>query len=162
MLHTGSDPAGPPFQLGPVAVTSPPRTFSRPATATPLRGLRLDQDIALVGYELAPVAPTVTVTLYWQSGTALTRPYKVFAQLLAAGNQVVAQSDQWPGAGSRPTTGWLPQEIISDSHTLTIPPGAPPGPYRLIAGLYDPFSGQRLPLEDGSGDFLSLPEVNWP
>ena len=37
----------------------------------------------------------------------------------------------------------------------------PPGPYRLIAGLYDPDTGQRLPVVDDGGavtsDFIALP-----
>ena len=42
-------------------------------------------------------------------------------------------------------------EIIADYHTLTLLPDSPLGPYRLIVGLYDPLTGQRLPLIAADG-----------
>ena len=63
-----------------------------------------------------------------------------------------------PAAGARPTTGWLPGEIIRDIHTLTVAPDAPPGRYALEVGMYDPASGERLCLPDG-GDRILLPTL---
>ena len=96
----------------------------------------------------------------------MTSRYKVFAQLLAADNTLVAQSDSFPAAGQRPTTGWLPQEIIADAHTLAFANPPAPGTYRLIAGLYNPLTGQRLPSinEQGQpvGDAILVAEVTFP
>jgi len=79
---------------------------------------------------------------------------------------VVAQSDSFPAAGERPTTGWLPGEIISDHHTLTLLAEMSPGNYRLITGLYDPVTGERLSAldEDNNvvGDAIFITEVTLP
>lgn len=168
-LHTGSDPAGEAFSLGSVDVTSPPRRFDLPAAAMAPAGLaQLDQGITLAGYEMQPAGQSFNLNLYWQTQTPLTTRYKVFAQLLAAdGSTVVAQSDSFPAAGQRPTTGWLPGEVIADAHLLNFSTRPAPGVYRLIAGLYNPLTGQRLAALDEEGQIaadavlvteLTLPE----
>ena len=65
----------------------------------------------------------------------------------------MAQSDGIPANWTRPTTGWLPGEYITDAHTLTIPPDAPAGDYILYAGLYVP-DGERVTTPDGSDAIL--------
>ena len=35
---------------------------------------------------------------------------------------------------------------MTDSYTLALPADLPAGEYQILAGLYDPVSGQRLPL----------------
>ncbi len=97
------------------------------------------------------------VSLGWRADTPLDRAYKVTVQLLDSRNQVIAQRDGEPGGGSRPTDGWTPGETITDNHGLPIPLGTPPGDYRLIAALYDPESGQRLPTP--AGDMADLGTV---
>jgi hypothetical protein len=104
----------------------------------------------LEGGSLSLAAPP-QVTLIWRAAeepveTSLT----VFVQLLDAQGRVIAQSDALPAAGARPTTGWRRGEVIVDPHTLTWNGLAAPGDARLIAGLYDPASGQRARLADGS------------
>ena len=122
--------------------------------------------MALAGYELKPADQTLNLNLYWQTQTPLTTRYKVFAQLLAADNTVIAQSDNFPAEGQRPTTGWLPGEIIADPHTLAIANDPVPGSYRLIAGLYNPLTGQRLSLVNDRGqaigDAVLVAEVTLP
>ena len=49
-----------------------------------------------------------------------------------------------PAAAHSPTTVWSAGEIIPDPHTITLPPDLPPGSYTLLAGLYNPVSGERL------------------
>jgi hypothetical protein len=52
-----------------------------------------------------------------------------------------------------PTTLWQPGEMILDDRRLTLPEDVPPGDYELRVGLYDPISGERLPiLENGLPD----------
>ena len=50
-----------------------------------------------------------------------------------------------------PLANWLPDELILDLHTLALPADLPNGRYTLMTGLYDSISGQRLPLQDGTG-----------
>jgi hypothetical protein len=159
-LHTGSDPAGDSFSLGQVEVTAPPHQFELPTTVTqPVGPAQLEQSVLLAGYHLQPAADSLQVTLYWQTEAPLTGRYRVFAQLLTADNQVMAQSDRFPAEDQRPTTGWLPNEIITDPHRLVFAGSPPPGSYRLIAGLYNPLTGQRLPLHNAPGDAIVVAEV---
>jgi hypothetical protein len=46
---------------------------------------------------------------------------------------------------------------VLETRTLEIPADALPGEYRLVAGLYDPDTGQRLPLPDGPTAVLIAP-----
>ena len=89
------------------------------------------------------------VTLIWRAGDQTpTISYTVFAQLLNAQGQVIAQSDAIPG--QRPTTGWRAGEYIVDAETLTFNDNASPGTTKLIVGLYDAQTGLRVRLADGS------------
>jgi hypothetical protein len=68
--------------------------------------------------------------------------------------------------GDHPTSAWVPGEVVLDTHILLPPTGAS-GPYRLVAGLYDPVSGQRLPALDASrqlipGNAIPLGQVPLP
>ncbi len=97
------------------------------------------------------------VELIWQAGdSAASTAYTVFVQLLDAEGRVIAQSDSQPSSGARPTTGWRQDEIIRDLHTLQYNEFAAPGSAILIAGFYDPLTGERVQLADGS-DFAAIP-----
>jgi hypothetical protein len=63
---------------------------------------------------------------------------------------MAAQSDGEPANWSRPTTGWLPGEIVIDQRVLVVPGGANPGEYTLHAGMYTQ-QGGRLPDAAGAG-----------
>jgi hypothetical protein len=97
------------------------------------------------------------VRLVWRALADLDRRYKVTVQLLDGRGQVVAQHDAEPAGGSRPTDAWQAGDIVADNHGVAIPPGTPPGVYRLLAAVYDAESGARLPV--AGGDALELGEV---
>ncbi|MFQ6059241.1 MAG: hypothetical protein ACE5MB_10245, partial [Anaerolineae bacterium] len=46
----------------------------------------------------------------------------------------------------RPTTGWLPGEVITDEYAIPVDSDAPPGDYVLEIGMYDALTGERLPV----------------
>ena len=63
-----------------------------------------------------------------------------------------------PAAWERPTTTWMPGEIIEDGHTLTVSPDAPPGIYEIYVGLYTrgddgAFNRLRVITADGGEAF---------
>jgi hypothetical protein len=156
---------GEPFYLGSIEVTAPAHHFSLPAAATPPVGPpHLAQGVTLAGYSLHRTDQALQIHLYWQTQQPLPIRYKVFTQLLDPANGVVSQSDQVPAAGQRPTSGWLPGEIITDVHHLPLP--AAGQSYRLITGLYNPLNGERLPLLEESreslGDAILVAEVAGP
>lgn len=124
----------------------------------------LGDDITLVGHTLASdvVRPgaILRLTLFWEAGSEVAKDYAVFVHLLDDGGQLLAQRDGEPVGGSRPTTAWITDDIVSDNHGLLIPESLAPGEYRLIVGMYLPATGERLPvLEDQgqtSGDSVFL------
>jgi hypothetical protein len=119
---------------------------------------RLGDQFALAGFD-APerIVPgqTMTVTLVWQALGETDQDVKVFVHLLDADGRVVAQSDAVPAGWTRPTSGWQAGEYVTDAHVLEIRRDMPPGEYRLVAGMYDSTTGQRLPAEAGS-DVIKL------
>ena len=56
--------------------------------------------------------------------------------------------------GDYPTTLWHAGEQILDEHTMLIPADLPPGEYSLAVGMYNPDSGARVPLVEGTGDTI--------
>lgn len=115
----------------------------------------LGNQVQLAGFyapaaQLRPDAPS-EVILTW---LALRRPvtdYKVFIHLIDLNGKLWAQHDGEPVFFFSPTTRWQAGEIIEDRHTLTWVGQPPPGRYQLRAGLYDPATGERLPVLDAGG-----------
>jgi uncharacterized membrane protein len=114
----------------------------------------------LVGYtlendSLGRAAP-FDVMLIWRADETPDLSYTVFVQLLNADGVVIAQADSVPAANARPTNGWRPGEYIVDMQRVTFHEGVQPAANaRLIAGLYDPATGARVPLTSGA-DFITL------
>lgn len=129
------------------------RRFEPPPVGTRLDA-RFGQGIILVGATLSPTPPRsgepLAVTLVWQAEVPVGRSLKVFVHLAGPDGQPVVQDDAVPGNWTRPTDRWLPGEYVEDSHTLPVPAAPPPGPYRLLVGLYDPLTGVRLTRPDGT------------
>jgi hypothetical protein len=66
----------------------------------------------------------------------MARNYTVFNHLVGPAGQVVAQTDGEPVGGARPTSGWLPGELLEDNYAILLPEGLPAGEYALRVGLY--------------------------
>jgi hypothetical protein len=149
--------------LAQVELESRPRRFEAPPIShtTDLAFGQAEPQLKLIGYDLpatglAPGEP-LPLTLYWQAVAEIDINYTVFVQLLNNAGQVIAQQDAQPQAGAAPTTTWLPGEILIDSYILPVPE-LEAGNYQLIAGLYNPATGERLPLISG-GDFVELQPI---
>ena len=120
----------------------------QPAAPAHVQAAQFGPAIKLVGYDLlaaayAPGSP-LEVTLYWRALQTPDKNYRVFVHLLDAQGQIVAQHDGTPGDGNLPALGWLPGEYLADTHRLALPTTLPVGEYRLLIGLYDPSTRQRL------------------
>jgi len=124
-------------------------------------GVIFGNRITLIGADLstsrARPGQSVRLTLYWRAEAKLERSLTVFTHLLTADDHLVAQHDGLPVNNTRPTTTWLPSEIIRDTHEWNIPPNAPPGTYRIKIGLYDHNQPEmpRLPVLDSSGQVIA-------
>jgi hypothetical protein len=89
---------------------------------------------------------TINLTLFWQAGIGAGdgRAYTVFSHLLGADLRIYGQHDSQPAEETRPTTGWMAGEIVSDQHHLAVQPETPAGDYVVEIGLYDPATDRRL------------------
>jgi uncharacterized membrane protein len=120
--------------------------------------------IRLVGYDLDCNRRQAAcgLDLYWQALERMEGSYTVFAQLLDPTGAVRAQWDSSPQDGGYPTQWWLPSEVILDPVSLQLATGAPRGvAYRLIAGLYDPATGNRLPVVGTGADHVELATIDF-
>jgi hypothetical protein len=108
--------------------------------------------IGLKGARFTPQARpggVMAVELQWKAMGPVPANYKVFVHLTDDGGAVVAQHDGVPVSGERPTTTWEPGQIIVDRHGVFLPAQVP-GRLHLWVGLYDPTTGERLRLPDGT------------
>lgn len=122
-------------------------------TTSPLATFRLGEaEISLLdamprlaapGAEAAALPPALL--LYWQTATPLPGDYTVFVHLRATDGFVRSQADGPPVSGRYPTSQWQPGEIVQDIHLL--PAGEAFSQVdHLAIGLYDPATGERLPV----------------
>ncbi|MDX1522340.1 MAG: hypothetical protein R3264_11990, partial [Anaerolineae bacterium] len=156
--------------IGPIKVGEAPadlfQTGSQPRQ-------RLDQPfgdgphLTLLGFDLTdetgqPITNNqlpitdVHVTLYWQSDRPLLTDYTTFVHLRDESGVVVAQKDQPPLNGAYPTSLWDPGEVIADNIVISLPEELPQGEYKLIVGMYDFLSDQRLMIPNHPADELEL------
>lgn len=79
----------------------------------------------------------------------LSKDYKVFVHVLDQDGKLAFQNDKLPLNALLPMTRWQPNQPLRDAHAMVIPADLPAGAYRVVAGVYDPASGQRLLAQDG-------------
>ncbi len=127
------------------------------------RDIAFGETIRLVGYDgpaTAQPGDTLTFRFYWQADATPPANYSVYLHLTPANSrEVIAQADGAPAAPERPTVTWEhPSEVlISQPMTLTVPPDLETGTYRVIVGLYDFNTFERLPVGAGElGDGYEL------
>jgi len=140
LVDQSGQPLGESVSLTSLEIEPTERLFTAPETRYP-SGANFGDLVTLVGADLdaATVGPgeTLHLTLYWQARTSMTKSYTVFTHLLGADSRIWAQQDGIPVSGARPTTGWVPGEVIRDEVQLAVDPQAPPGDYVIEVGLYD-------------------------
>ncbi|RMF01398.1 MAG: hypothetical protein D6768_10705 [Chloroflexi bacterium] len=141
------------FPIGSVEILPTERNFTPPDALDMPLDADFSGQITLLGAD-CPAECTggpggsVELTLYWRADAPTDTAYTVFTHALGADETVQINADHAP---PKPTTGWVPGEIIRDPVTLTLPAGLPPGNYPLEIGLYnatDP-AFARLPLAGG-------------
>ncbi|MBN1219057.1 MAG: glycosyltransferase family 39 protein [Anaerolineae bacterium] len=127
-------------------------------------------NLTLLGYDLAdetgqPISNhtlpmgNLQLTLYWRSEAPLPVDYTTFVHLRDVTGQTVAQKDQPPLNGAYPTSLWDPGEIVADEIVIPLPGQLPAGEYRLIVGMYDFNTGQRLTVPGNPENSVLLSEL---
>ena len=105
------------------------------------------------------------VDLTWRADTPARGRYTVFMHFIGPNGTPAAQGDQEPWGGAYPTNAWLQGVPAADKYHLALPADLPGGEYKLVVGLYDPATQQRLPLlRDGkpAADSYTLATIHVP
>lgn len=110
-----------------------------------------DKAITLLGYRMGLVEDgnSLTLTLYW----------RIIDQPMADFMPFVHLEDQWKYRWEQaetfayPAPQWEKGEIVIQHVELPMPPGAPPGIYRLRVGLFTQDTGERMARLDEDGRF---------
>ncbi len=63
-----------------------------------------------------------------------------------AAGRMIGQWDQTPAAGAAPTSGWTPGRVVVDDYRIDLDLAGAQEPVRVLVGLYDPATGERLPV----------------
>ena len=132
----------------------------------PLWIAELDGKVRLLSYQFdtsqVKVGGEVPLTLYWQALGEMDESYTVFTHLVDDANRIWGQKDNLPASGTFPTSEWREGEVVEDSYVIPVQADAPRGTYRLIVGMYDPQTMQRLPVSgkegQAQGDSILLEE----
>ncbi len=119
------------------------------------------EGIALGGFTLGsqtyhPGQP-VPMMLQWQAHAVPGQSYRFFVHLVGPDGKIWGQCDQ--SAGQEPTSRWQVGKRYADLIAPTLAADAPAGRYHVNLGWYEYPSMQRLPLADGSADFVMLGEI---
>lgn len=98
----------------------------------------------------------------WETPRALATDYKVFVHVLDHNGRLTFQSDRQPLNALLPMSRWTPGESMRDAHAMVIPAELHAGSYRVVVGVYDPVTGQRLIArhgDDALGTFAPVGRV---
>ena len=124
-----------------------------------------DDTVELVGIQISKEpANELLVWLYWRPLSTTERPLKAFVHLIgpvnpATGTPLWTQDDHYPQHERISTTTWSASETYRDIFTLDLA-GVPAGEYKLLAGWYDPETGQRLSV--GKTDSYRIGSITIP
>ena len=105
----------------------------------------LDGQLEFLGYSLdRPAGPdgvtvykwgdTLELSLFFKVKARVPGAKKVFVHIDTQGNRIHGDHD--PVGGELPTTTWLPQDIIKDTHKIAVESYSTRGVYTIFMGLY--------------------------
>ena len=132
--------------------------------------VNLGNSFQLLGYDISRDAVAqgqrLEVVLYWQKTGAGEETdstnYRTFVHLDSPlDRRTWAASDHaHPGDPvaqiDLPTSTWDTGRYVRDRHIFLIPPDVPPVTFNLTAGVYNPDTGKRLPIEGTSEDTIFM------
>lgn len=146
--------------VGRTKIAAPPGDETQPAGEYVKVDVTLADSIVLYGYSLkddaARPGAVVSGSVYWRALRPIPKDYVVFVQIVGP-QGLIAQHDSQPDWGGYPTSLWDVGELVADAFALSLKESVPEGEYTLIAGMYDPTSGQRL--KTGSKDYVELRRI---
>jgi hypothetical protein len=140
----------------PAAAISPARWMGSQPLVEPL-WVSFENGLDLIGYHSTqPTAgQPVTVTVYWRPQHQVATDVEIFVQVLDRDGNAITGIHDWPLRGTYRVRAWTPGETIPLGYSLLVPYDAPPGTYRLIAGVFDVIRQKRILSATGE-DFATL------
>ena len=90
------------------------------------------------------------LTLVWQARQQLQNDYKIFVHVVDGSGSLRTQWDGYPGQNTTRTTTWTSDEPFVDHVLLKIPTELEAAEYRIVVGLYDEATGERVGNEGNS------------
>jgi 4-amino-4-deoxy-L-arabinose transferase-like glycosyltransferase len=160
-VYDGWLPRGDALTVTRVQVAGRSHAYALPHVQHP-QNAEFGQQIGLLGYDLdknsASPGQMVNLTLYWQAKSLMNTSYTVFVHVVNSQGKIVAQQDSVPDRGTLPTSGWLPNEVITDRYELPLASELAEGEYTIEIGLYDSQTDKRLSVS-GSGSPMEQDRV---
>lgn len=143
------------IDLGAARVRQAATFLDNPRIGRPLEGVRFDGVAELVSVDTpAAIArgASAQLRLVWRVIGRPEAAMNLFVHIAGSDRRPVAQIDVTPGGTARPASGWVIDEYIVDSPSISIASSVPPGLYHVLVGLYDPRTGVRVgvTLPDGT------------
>ncbi|MBL8097066.1 MAG: glycosyltransferase family 39 protein [Anaerolineales bacterium] len=142
-----------------------------PASAGPLAqpiDSLFQNGLAIRSWEPSSQVGQLQVALEWDVTRLIARRVKQFWHLIGpdAATERRAQVDVEPLAGAPPMTAWPLGARVRDRITFALPVDLAPGRYTILTGLYDPITGERVPVITVTGavlgDTVTLGSVELP
>lgn len=130
-------------------------------------GVQFGDWLYLHGVTIVQAPGSIVVTPSWGVFGVPPADYWVFLHVMDAEGEVVAQSDVALGGADMPVTrDWQPGQQVSVPLPLIMPSEIPHGTYRVVMGVYDSVTGERLLVQAGhdmmhGGDTLVLDTILW-
>ncbi|MCE2471229.1 MAG: glycosyltransferase family 39 protein [Anaerolineae bacterium] len=119
-----------------------------------------DEIVALLGYDscndLLPSGMQL-LRVYWRPLAQSPQPLKSFVHVYgpeagASGRELRTQDDQYPQEGRLDSTTWAHTGVFREVYYLPVS-SLDEGRYEILIGWYEPDSGERLLLADGTDSF---------
>lgn len=142
------------------------------STAYKIGSVWLDAPAPPPATSLARFGPHITLrhaefdgqhlTLYWKTNAPLEQNLSIFVHLLDAQGNLLAQSDGMPYDGLYPLPHWRPEQVVVDVRAIATLLENPAQLQTIAIGIYDPITGERLPVTDNAEQPLPNDSVLLP
>lgn len=143
-----------------------PARFAREETVSQPASFNFGDKLLLRGYDLPQAASRnqlLPVTVYWEGLAPMDIRYRAFVHLVDSQEVRWGQQDDDPACRLL-TTDIRPGQRASRQFRVPIDPATPPGEYKLILGVYQPETMERLAIWDNlasqsPGNYIILGQV---
>jgi tetratricopeptide (TPR) repeat protein len=117
--------------------------------------------IKFIGYDLSPIGvrdkdkseisggKSFQITYYWKAIGRIKKDWMAFVHFLGPDGKIAFQNDHPLYSGYNYSSDWVKGEIYKERFLVEIPEDAMPGNYRIVIGLWDPKTGERLKVKEG-------------